>query len=99
MIVSNPPYVSDDEYESLMPEVKDHEPRLALTAGKDGLDIYKRLIPAAADHLMDGGALALEIGCSQAEAVREILSEHGFKDIRVTKDLAGLDRVVTALRR
>ncbi len=98
MIVSNPPYVTDDEYENLMPEVRDHEPKLALTAGREGLDIYKRLIPAAFDYLKDGGTLALEIGCSQADAVKEILSGCGFKDIRVTKDLAGLNRVVTALK-
>ena len=94
VIVSNPPYVSDAEYETLMPEVKDHEPALALKAGEKGLDIYERLISDAPSYLKEGGILALEIGCSQAEAVTKLMEAQGFVEIKVVKDLAGLDRVV-----
>lgn len=94
VIVSNPPYISEAEYETLMPEVKDHEPSLALLAGEEGLDIYRRLIAEAPRYLVKGGALLVEIGCSQAEAVSGFFKENGFNGIRVIKDLAGLDRVV-----
>lgn len=94
VIVSNPPYVTEEEYKDLMPEVKDHEPKLALTAGADGLDVYRRIASDAPDFLKDGGVLLLEIGCSQAEAVSELLKEHQFTEIRVVKDLAELDRVI-----
>lgn len=93
-ILSNPPYVTESEYEELMPEVKDHEPKLALTAGEDGLDIYKRLISEAPDHLKEGGYLLLEIGASQAESVKALMEKAGFKEITVIKDMAELDRVV-----
>ncbi len=93
-IVSNPPYVSDDEYECLMTEVKDHEPELALKAGEKGLDIYERLIPEAVEHLKKESFLALEIGCGQREDVKELMEKAGFAKIKAVKDLAGLDRVV-----
>ena len=94
VIVSNPPYVSDAEYEELMPEVKDHEPALALKAGEKGLDIYERLIREAPSYLKEGGILALEIGCSQAADVTSMMEAQQFVEIKVVKDLAGLDRVV-----
>ena len=94
VIVSNPPYVSEEEFEQLMPEVKDHEPSLALKAGEKGLDIYERLISEAPLYLNEGGIIALEIGCRQAKDVTKLLSENGFVEIKVIKDLAGLDRVV-----
>ena len=78
-----------------MPEVKDHEPSLALLAGEEGLDIYRRLITEAPRYLVKGGALLVEFGCSQAEAVSRLFKENGFKEIKVIKDLAGLDRVVS----
>ncbi len=93
-IISNPPYISESEYESLMPEVKEHEPELALKAGEKGLDIYQRLIKEATGYLNKEGFLALEIGCSQAEDVSDLMKLNGFTDIKVVKDLAGLDRVV-----
>lgn len=94
VLVSNPPYVTEGEYESLMPEVKDHEPKLALTAGADGLDIYRRIAKEAGAFLKDGGVMLLEIGCSQAQDVSDLLKEQGYEEIRVVKDLAELDRVV-----
>lgn len=94
IIVSNPPYVTEREFAALDPEVRDHEPELALLAGVDGLDVYKRLIPGAAEHLNEGGFLMLEIGCSQAAAVEGLMRRAGFSDIYIKKDLVGLDRVV-----
>ena len=96
VILSNPPYVTEEEYAALMPEVRDYEPRLALTAGKDGLDIYRRIAKEAPSHLNADGWLIMEIGCSQADAVRALLEAEGFEDIRIIKDLAGLDRVVVS---
>ncbi len=92
LIVSNPPYVALTE--SLPREVRDHEPHLALYAGQDGLAIYRRLIPAAARALNPGGRLIVEIGSTQAEAVREMLS--AWTNVRILNDLAGLPRVATA---
>ena len=94
VIVTNPPYVTEAEYENLMPEVKEHEPKLALTAGEDGLDIYRRIAKDAPRFLKEDGVMLLEIGCSQAEAVSSLLKEQGFTQIQVIKDLADLDRVV-----
>ncbi len=96
VIISNPPYVSDQEYDGLMPEIKVHEPELALKAGPDGLDIYKRLIKDAGFFIKPEGVLLLEIGSGQAKAVTSMLKESGFENIEVIKDYAGLDRVVTA---
>lgn len=98
MIVSNPPYISKADVEELMIDVKDFEPRLALDGGEDGLYFYRRIIPEAACHLNPGGALLFEIGHDQGAAVSEMLRKSGdFKEIRVLKDLAGLDRVVCAV--
>ena len=94
LIVSNPPYVTAGEYETLSPEVKDHEPAGALLAGEDGLDIYRRLIPEAKAHLASGGSLIMEIGCSQAADVRTLMEASGFRNIKLIRDLAGLDRVI-----
>lgn len=98
VIISNPPYVTEKEYEGLSPEVKEHEPKLALTAGEDGLDIYKRLIPDVKKHLKEGGMLSLEIGCNQAKLVSDVLEENGFRDIKILKDLPGLDRNIIAYK-
>jgi len=94
VLVCNPPYVTDSEYEELMPEVREHEPKLALTAGTDGLDIYRRIAAEAGAFLKEGAVMLLEIGCSQAKAVTSLLESHGYTDIKVVKDLAELDRVV-----
>lgn len=94
MIISNPPYLTQKEMESLQKEVT-FEPPMALFAGQEGLDVYRRLIPRAQDHLLAGGYLLLEIGAAQAQAVTRLLAEAGYCEIRVHKDLAGLDRMVT----
>lgn len=95
LIVSNPPYIPSDEIDGLMTEVRDHDPRLALDGGEDGLSIYRRLIPAAYEHLEEGGNLFLEIGYDQSHAVSDLLQKAGFTEIRTLRDLSGNDRVVT----
>ncbi len=94
IIVSNPPYIPSEVIDTLMPEVKDNEPMLALDGGADGLDIYKRLIGQGRDYLEEGGLMALEIGYDQSESVSAIMRDSGFKDVETIKDLADLDRVV-----
>lgn len=94
IIVSNPPYISTGVIETLEPEVKDHEPRLALDGGDDGLDIIRRIIDGAPAHLLKGGELYLEIGYDQGEAVSGLMYDAGFADVEVIQDYAGLDRVV-----
>lgn len=94
LIVSNPPYIETDVIGTLMPEVREHEPVMALDGGTDGLVFYRRIAQEAGRHLNGGGMLFFEIGCGQAESVREIMEEAGFFEIQVVKDFAGLDRVV-----
>lgn len=93
MILSNPPYIASDEIELLMPEVRDHEPRMALDGEADGLAFYRRIVREAGDYLFPGGWLMFEIGMDQGEALRELLFEAGYIDIEIRKDLAGLDRM------
>lgn len=94
IIVSNPPYIESDEILTLMPEVREHEPMMALDGGADGLIFYRRIVRDAAAYLNGGGMLFFEIGCEQAGSVREIMEQAGFREIQVVKDFAGLDRVV-----
>lgn len=94
IIVSNPPYIRTDVIDKLMPEVRDHEPHLALDGREDGLFFYRRIIAQAGEFLMGGGMLFLESGYDQGEDVRRLMEEAGYVDIEVIKDFAGLDRVV-----
>lgn len=94
MIISNPPYIKSSEIENLMPEVKDHEPHLALDGGDDGLIFYRRITKDAGTYLKNRGILMFEIGYDEGQAVRDIMKENGFKEIFLKKDLAGNDRVV-----
>ena len=94
IIVSNPPYIEDDVIAGLEPEVKDHEPMIALSGGSDGLIFYRRLTETAKKHLNPGGALFVEIGYNQWETVAALFRENGFSDPTLVHDLAGLDRVV-----
>jgi release factor glutamine methyltransferase len=99
LIACNPPYVSAPEYEALDRNVKEYEPRLALHAGADGLDLYRRIVERVREFLKPDGILLLEIGYRQGPAVRELLEQTGvFAPIRIDKDLQGHDRVVTAPR-
>ena len=97
LVVSNPPYIPAAEYRALEPNVRDYEPRLALHGGEDGLDVYRRLIPAAGGRLRPGGVLAVEVGAGQAAAVRALFAAAGaFAAARERADLAGIPRVVFA---
>ncbi len=93
-IVSNPPYISRSEINTLGTKVKNYEPYLALDGGEDGLDFYRKIIPKSMDFLRKGGRLLFEIGCKQGKDVSKILDRYGFKNIDILQDLAGLDRVV-----
>lgn len=94
IIVSNPPYIRTDVIDTLMPEVREHEPLMALDGMADGLYFYREITKEAKAHLNRGGMLYYEIGYDQAEAVTEILEKEGYQGIEVVKDFAGLDRVV-----
>lgn len=96
VIVSNPPYIPTDVIQTLMPEVKDYEPLLALDGTKDGLEFYRILAEQSKNYLSKAGKVYFEIGCEQADAVCELLKENGYDNIVVTKDYANLDRVVSA---
>lgn len=94
LIVSNPPYIRSQEIAGLMPEVREHEPHLALDGKEDGLYFYREIIKGATLHLKRGGQLFFEIGFDQGEAVKELLMANGYTEVAVVKDYAGLDRVV-----
>lgn len=95
-IAANLPYVASDELVTLQPEITRYEPQLALAGGDDGLDLVRRLITAAPDHLEPGGTIALEIGFGQATTTLELLTQRGFEATTTHRDLAGIDRVVSA---
>ena len=94
IIVSNPPYIKTNVINTLMPEVREHEPLMALDGGADGLAFYRRIAGEAGAYLNGGGMLFFEIGCEQAEDVCGIMEKANFREIEVVKDFAGLDRVV-----
>ncbi len=94
VIVSNPPYIKTGDMDTLMPEVREHEPVLALDGKEDGLFFYRRIIAGAKRFLSGGGMLFFEIGFDQGEDVRELMRQAGYTDIEIVKDFAGLDRVV-----
>ncbi len=94
VIVSNPPYIATKEIEALSPEVRIHEPMMALDGMEDGLFFYRKIVSESVDYLNPGGWLMFEIGYDQGEAVSEMMKSAGYCEVRVIKDLAGLDRVV-----
>jgi release factor glutamine methyltransferase len=96
LVISNPPYIGRGEAESLAPELR-HEPESALYAGADGLEVLRRLVAEASDHLEAGGVLALEIDPRQAPALLQLCTDAGLRDVRVHRDLAGRERAVSAL--
>ena len=95
IVVSNPPYIRSDVIGTLMSEVKDYEPLLALDGSEDGLKFYRIIADRAPEYLNNGGMLFLEIGYDQGAEVSALLSAAGFMDVEVIKDLSGLDRVVS----
>ncbi|MBZ5631072.1 MAG: peptide chain release factor N(5)-glutamine methyltransferase [Acidobacteriia bacterium] len=94
IIASNPPYVGESEYDKVQLEVRKYEPRGAVFAGPEGMDVIRRLAPQARAALKPGGTLAMEIGFSQEAAVREVLRD--WSDVRIVPDLQGIPRVVLA---
>jgi release factor glutamine methyltransferase len=95
-VVSNPPYVAEGERATLAREVRDFEPASALFAGARGMDVYERLVPAAAKALKPGGWLVMEHGAGQSDALRALLG--GWEDVSEAADLQGIVRVVCAMR-
>lgn len=94
ILVSNPPYIKEEVIDTLMEDVKDYEPHTALSGGNDGLDFYRRIVDDSDKILKENGVLAFEIGHDQGVEVSNLMIEKGYKNVRVVKDLAGLDRVV-----
>ncbi len=97
LIVSNPPYIPTADIGGLEPEVREHDPMVALDGGDDGLDFYRIIASEAPKYLASGGQVLLEIGYDQGESVPALLKVAGFRDVEVLKDLAGNDRVVAAV--
>jgi release factor glutamine methyltransferase len=95
LIVSNPPYVPSAEIEALAPEVRDHDPRLALDGGADGLEFYRRLASEAASHMRTGGRMLLECGDGQSEQIRHIFVQHMWVVESVEADYTGRPRILT----
>jgi len=94
LIVSNPPYIRSDDIKSLQAEIKDWEPAEALDGGEDGLDYYRIIIPEARNYLKGYGCLMLELGISQADAVKQMAENAGFQNISLIKDYAGIQRIL-----
>ncbi len=97
LLVSNPPYIPKDEWEQLQTEVRDFEPSVALTDGKDGLKFYHRLIGIIPDILKPGGSIMLEVGLNQAGKIARELKNSGMTQIQITDDLQGIPRVVSGI--
>ncbi|MEL6740223.1 MAG: peptide chain release factor N(5)-glutamine methyltransferase [Planctomycetota bacterium] len=99
-LVSNPPYIPDDEWHAVPRNVREHEPELALRGGADGLDLVRPLIESAPSRLRPGGLLAIEVAASRAQQARVLAEAHPMLErVEIRRDSEGLDRVVTALRR
>ncbi|MEL6915617.1 MAG: peptide chain release factor N(5)-glutamine methyltransferase [Pseudomonadota bacterium] len=97
LIVSNPPYIPAADLDGLAPEVRDHEPRGALTDGADGLSAYRAIFAGAAAHLAPGGRVLVEFGAGQGDDVARIAAAEGWQDTSFHADLDGRDRVLAAL--
>ena len=98
IILSNPPYIRHDDIARLDEEVRSFEPAAALDGGADGLDFYRRIIDEAPVFLNDGGVLLFEIGCDEGAETASLMRQAGFRDVRIVRDLAGLDRVVSGVK-
>jgi release factor glutamine methyltransferase len=98
IVVSNPPYVCDSEIARLEREIRDFEPRIALDGGADGLEFYRRIVARLGDHLVDSGAVILEVGKGQAATVAAMLQGAGCVDVSVSNDFSGIPRAVHAIQ-
>lgn len=94
MVISNPPYIQSGIIDTLMPEVRDYEPRLALDGSDDGLSFYRRILEECPRYLQKGGMLFFEIGYDQGEAVSRLMEQAGFLGVMLVSDYSGMDRVV-----
>ena len=99
LILSNPPYIRTDVIPTLMPEVRDHEPWMALDGKEDGLYFYRKILEQAGAYLTPGGWLCFEIGYDQGEDLRALMRQQGLEQIEIVKDLAGLDRVAVGRKK
>ncbi|MDA8423658.1 MAG: peptide chain release factor N(5)-glutamine methyltransferase [Nitrospiraceae bacterium] len=100
IMVSNPPYVPSEEFSTLQPEVRDHEPGMALLAGQNGTEVHRRIIDEAPVFLRSKGALIMEMGIGQAGALVQMIQESGsLEGSEVLKDLAGIERVIIARKK
>ncbi|MBS2018598.1 MAG: peptide chain release factor N(5)-glutamine methyltransferase [Deltaproteobacteria bacterium] len=97
VITANPPYIPSGDILGLAPDVKDHEPKLALDGGEDGLVLVRKIVSEAPKHLEKGGLLAMEIDCKEAAETAELFAKAGFTDVRIARDLAKLERVVSGV--
>lgn len=97
IIVSNPPYIPTKVVDGLLPEVREHEPRLALDGTDDGLEFYRRITEESVRYVKENGWLMYEIGCEQGEAVKKLMIDKGYEEVNIIKDLTGLDRVVAGI--
>ncbi|MDO4975718.1 MAG: peptide chain release factor N(5)-glutamine methyltransferase [Eubacteriales bacterium] len=97
LIISNPPYIPSQVVEGLMPEVRDHEPHMALDGTEDGLFFYRKITEQAPNYLKPSGALMYEIGAEQGQDVSHFLVENDFCQVCIVKDFAGLDRIVKGI--
>jgi release factor glutamine methyltransferase len=94
VVISNPPYVGEADAGKVQKQVREFEPKIAVFSGQEGLEVYRRLVPQATEHLRPGGWFVAEIGFSEEQRVRELLT--GWSDVRVTSDLQGIPRVIAA---
>jgi len=99
IIISNPPYISEEEFNLLAPEVREYEPRRALVAGPDGTEFHRRIVQGARPFLAKGGWLAMELGAGQRDALEKILHENDYCDTVFHRDYAGIERVLLAKMR
>ena len=98
-LVANPPYVAEAEWETLQPEIRNHEPRKALVAGPEGTEVFERIVRGAPAHLKPEGTLLVEIGAGQGPAVQNMAAQvRGLEGIEIRKDYAGHDRMLVARR-
>ena len=98
LIAANPPYISDEDMLALAPDIRDHEPPLALRGGADGLVLLRRLVKEAVPRLGAGGILALEVGAGQAPRLAKGLASYGLANVEIERDYGGIQRVVSGIR-
>jgi release factor glutamine methyltransferase len=98
LITANPPYIPDAEIAALQPDIRDYEPRVALSGGPDGLDVIRRIVAGAPRWLAPGGVLAIEVGAGQADGAAALFERAGLRDVARARDLGGHERVISGMR-